>query len=60
MDDFSVLTGLLESLDSAQEEELKSLHGHVQGVSWQSEQSNLALLRKQLLILADILGPVGS
>ena len=29
MDDFSVLTGLLGSLDSAQEEELKSLHWHV-------------------------------
>ena len=32
---------------------------HVEGVSWQSEQSNLALLGIWLLILADILGPVG-
>ena len=32
----------------------------IQGISWQSEQSNLALLRIQILIFADILGPMCS
>jgi hypothetical protein len=32
----------------------------LQGISWQSEQSNLALLRIQILIFTDILGPMCS
>ena len=32
----------------------------LQGISWQSEQSNLALLRIKSLIFVDILGPMCS
>ena len=31
---------------------------HLQGISWQIEQSNLALLRIQILIFADIFHPI--
>ena len=38
----------------------KILGGHIQGISWQSEQSNLALLRIYILIFADIFHPTCS
>ena len=45
--------GLVEHMASVHEGELKT-YLNLQGISWQSEQSNLALLRIQILIFADI------